>query len=225
MTAPSINFTAGGIYGVPLMKFALTFDGELRANGNIKAKWNIRKEFHPQLAELWRLHPATQAIMRRPLVPQHSPYMPMVRHHSVDPIPQNVVPTPNIDLCEVVGVGGRKFLPLVREKIGLRCSLNILFLRKEEPGRVYQGGDMDNRLKTLFDALGVPNKEQIVDDPTLDDPIYCLVEDDALITALNIKTERLLSRPNSSPHEVHLVVEVDVRVTHPRPYNEPFLGD
>lgn len=133
MTAPSINFTAGGIYGVPLMKFALTFDGELRANGNIKAKWNIRKEFHPQLAELWRLHPATQAIMRRPLVPQHSPYMPMVRHHSVDPIPQNVVPTPNIDLCEVVGVGGQNFyLSYVRKSAFGAASTFSFCARKNQ---------------------------------------------------------------------------------------------
>jgi hypothetical protein len=34
--------------------------------------------------------------------------------------------------------------------------LNILFLRADIPGKVVQSGDIDNRLKTLFDALRMP---------------------------------------------------------------------
>jgi hypothetical protein len=66
--------------------------------------------------------------------------------------------------------------------------LEDYFLRKEEPGRLYQGGDLDNRLKTLFDALSVPNKEQVVDDPTMVEQVYCLLEDDRLITKVDIDT-------------------------------------
>jgi hypothetical protein len=208
------------------MRFVLTFDGELPSNGKVRDKWEIRKQFHPQLQELWRVHPATQEIMRYRHIPtEGGAYMPMVRHHSIARPEQDLRPYPSIDLCEEVSIGTRKFLPLVRERIGLRCGLTIQFLRREEPGRVYQGGDMDNRLKTLFDALGVPNQDQIVDDPTLDDPVYCLLEDDGLIAGVNIETHRLLSRPNASKHEVRLVIEVDVRVTHPRAYNELFLGN
>ena len=107
------------------------------------------------------------------------------------------------------------------------CSTfsKILFLRKENPGRVYQGGDLDNRLKTLFDALSIPNDSQILQDKTIDDPICCLLEDDSLIKRIDVDTQRLLSRPNSSQHEVSLVIEVDVRVTEARLYNHPFLGD
>ena len=56
----------------------------------------------------------------------------------------------DIDLLELVSCGERQFLPLVRERTALTCGLRIMFLRKENPGRVYQGGDLDNRLKTLF---------------------------------------------------------------------------
>ena len=129
------------------------------------------------------------------------------------------------DLCEPIKVGVREFFPLVRKSFALTCGLKVLFLRKEDPGRVYQGGDMDNRLKTLFDALSIPNDQQLVDDPTLENPIYCLLEDDALISGCEIETRRLLSRPNASPHEVHLVIEVDIRVMQSRLYNQPFLGD
>jgi UPF0288 family protein (methanogenesis marker protein 3) len=116
-------------------------------------------------------------------------------------------------------------VPLVRDSFALKCGLKILFLRKEDPGRVFQGGDMDNRLKTLFDALAIPNKQQIVNDAGTTDPINCLLEDDRLITKVEIDTHRLLSRPNASKHEVHLVIEVDVRVSNSRTYNHPFLGD
>jgi hypothetical protein len=34
------------------MKFALTYDGELRANGNPKHKWEIRQQISPQLGNL-----------------------------------------------------------------------------------------------------------------------------------------------------------------------------
>jgi hypothetical protein len=207
------------------MKFALTFDGELPSNGKVRDKWRIRKQFHPQLQELWSVHPAMQELMRHRHVPTVGTYVMGTRHHSV--VPEKPFDYPNnhcVDLCEEVARGDRKFLPLVRDRIGLRCGLTIQFLRKEEPGRVYQGGDMDNRLKTLFDALSVPNNEQIVSDPEIEDPIYCLLEDDALIAGVSIETHRLLSQPNSSKHDVHLLIEVDVRVTHPRIYNEPFLG-
>jgi hypothetical protein len=226
MTAPLAFREGYGVFGTPIMKFTLTFDGELPSNGKVRDKWEIRKQFHPQLQELWRVHSATQEIVRHRRIPAQAPYLPVRRHHSAPPYElRGAYAGETIDLCEEVEKGGRKFLPLVRERLGLRCGLKITFLRKEEPGRVYQGGDMDNRLKTLFDALSVPTAEQVANDPTIEDPIYCLLEDDGLIAGLNIETHRLLSRPNSTKHEVHLLVEVDVRVTHPRAYNEPFLGD
>jgi hypothetical protein len=114
---------------------------------------------------------------------------------------------------------------LVRESYLLTCGLKILFLRKEAPGKVYQGGDLDNRLKTLFDALAVPaHPEQVVADASAPDPIYTLLEDDSAITKVEIETHRLLSRPGANTHEVRLIIDVDVRVAQARIYNQPFLG-
>ena len=116
----------------------------------------------------------------------------------------------------------------MRERLLLKCGLKILFLRKEPAGRVYQGGDLDNRLKTLFDALSVPQIDQIPQNErstSTSDPIYCLVEDDALITAVSVETHRLLAKPGASKYQVQLVVEVDVGVTQSRQYNQTFLGD
>jgi hypothetical protein len=100
-----------------------------------------------------------------------------------------------------------------------------MFLRKESPGKIYQGGDLDNRLKTLFDALAIPNVDQIIRGDDFESPIYCLLEDDSLIASLSVETHRLLSQPNASDHEVRLLIEVDVRVTNSRFYNQAFLGD
>jgi hypothetical protein len=127
------------------------------------------------------------------------------------------------DLCEPIIKKGIEFHPLVRERTALKCALKIVFLRREEPGRIYQGGDIDNRLKTLLDALSVPqHDEQVVGTMS---PMYCLLEDDSLVTALDIQTQKLLSQPGTTKHYVHLLIEVDVRVTNPHAYNQMFLGD
>jgi hypothetical protein len=77
------------------------------------------------------------------------------------------------------------------------AKLQVFFLRPEAPGNlITQGGDIDNRLKTLFDALRMPRV--VAELPTNDtpregeDPFFCLLEDDALITEIDVKTDMLL---------------------------------
>jgi hypothetical protein len=59
-------------------------------------------------------------------------------------------------------------------------------MRPDDPGAIVQRADIDNRLKTLFDALRCPaNAQQIPDGwmPTPEDqPLHCLLDDDRLIT-------------------------------------------
>jgi hypothetical protein len=216
------------------MKFTLTYDGELASSGNSPKPdevWRMRKKFHPQLVELWETHKVLQRVRGDSFVPIEGQYHWDETHHS-EPFKPHVAGDfigPVRNLCEPIAVHGRSFFPLVRESFALTCALRILFLRKEEPGGlVFQGGDIDNRLKTLFDALRMPSPmsaNEVREDPTIEDPIHCALESDALITGIDIKTDRLLSKPNSSVKEVHLVIEVDVRVTHAKFYNMPFLGD
>jgi len=246
-----------GLSGPSIMKFTLTYDGELRSNSRPSTKWEIRKQISPQLQELWRVHPVLQHLQRQRTIPAFSAYPVTERHHSADQYQLTIslqggyqeialsnwatgtgearpasaaVPSfaePSINLCAPVIRKGWSFIPLVRDNLALRCGLRVIFLRKEEPGRVYQGGDMDNRLKTLFDALSIPNQDQIPDAPitSYNEEVYCLLEDDSLISGLNIETSRLLTKPGASEHEVRLVIEVDVRVIQARTYNQVFLGD
>jgi hypothetical protein len=211
------------------MRFTLIYDGELRANGNSKRKWEIRKEFAPQLEHLWRISPPLVELRSNPYVPKDLGYHWTEIHHSIEDGQQltgdfSANPEKWVNTIEPIQRGGRAFLPLVRESLALRCAMKITFLRQEDAGRVYQG-DLDNRLKTLFDALSVPNADQILDDPTAPDPMYCLLEDDALISELSVETHRLLARPNASKHEVRAVIEVRTLVSLPRSYNHRFLGD
>jgi hypothetical protein len=210
--------------------FTLVYEGELRANDAPRRKWEIRKYIHPQLQELWDTNPTLMHVKRHRLIPKSGYYL-IEGHHSLDDQLVSSIARPgepsttDIDLCDPIAVGGRQFWPLVRESFALTCTLRILFLRKEEPGKVYQGGDLDNRLKTLFDSLSAPNADQIVADATISDPIHCLLENDRLITRIDIDTHRLLAAQSNSKHEVKLIIEVDVRVAQSRTYNHPFLGD
>jgi hypothetical protein len=55
---------------------------------------------------------------------------------------------------------GYRFVPLIGGLVGegaeTVCALDILFLRRESPRSVVSGGDIDNRLKVLLDALRMP---------------------------------------------------------------------
>jgi len=79
---------------------------------------------------------------------------------------------------------------------------------------VGSGGDIDNRVKTILDALRVPAEPNAVpqgDAPRPDEvPFYCVLEDDKLVTALSVQTERLLE-PSVDPNEA-LVPSVCARV-------------
>ena len=209
------------------MKFTLVYDGPLPPNGSPTEKWNIRKYFSPQLEELWQLHPSLQDAARRRFVSGDRPFQIADIHHFADDRRRftQLRRDGDIDLCELIDRKGRKFWPLVRETHALKCNLGITFMRKEDAGRVYQGGDLDNRLKTLFDALAVPPLDQVVNDASISDPVYCLLEDDALIMGIDVKTHRLLARPNLDSSNVVVIIDVDVRVVRPRGYNLMFVGD
>jgi hypothetical protein len=151
-------------------------------------------------------------------------------HHSKElatPVNQPVFDT-TVNLLEPIAIGKGIYLPLIRESLALVCGLDILFLRKDEPGKIISksGGDIDNRIKVLFDGLRVTTIEEIrlYDEDNDPNPFYCLLEGDERISELNIRTDRLLTSPNSRPSLVRLVITVSVKVTEVRQYNSYFIG-
>jgi hypothetical protein len=115
--------------------------------------------------------------------------------------------------------GNFDFFALIREKLHLVCDLDILFLRRENPGQLISaGGDLDNRIKVLFDALRVPQDDNEVRglDPEGESKVnLCLVEDDKLITGFRVTTDRLLEPPmlESQENDVRLIINVEVKAT------------
>ena len=174
------------------MEFTLYYRGELKSNRGSKEKHSIRKVFHPQLQNLWNQVPLST----------HQKYL----ERSKDPN----------ELSILKEVGAFAFAPLVTEKLRMVAELNILFLRPEPPGAIItQGGDIDNRIKTLLDAFKVPAQPNSLPKAAIPEihetPFFCLLEDDNLITNLNIETDRLLDSSNS-PNEVVLIIRVKTKL-------------
>ena len=175
------------------MRFTLTYTGELRANGSVKHKHSLRRHFHSQLKMLWQQEPLSLC---------HEWFTLAGDDKSID-LNRRVPPF--------------RFVPLISPSIRFVCELRIFLLRPEPPGAIVtRGGDIDNRLKTLFDALRIPKNAGELPSgvtPDLDeDPFFCLLEDDALITRISVDTDRLLTSSRSSA-EVHMDIQVVTRPT------------
>jgi hypothetical protein len=229
-----VQFRTGGIWGLPVMKFTLTFDGFLPPSANKpknEDKWTIRNQLSPQFKDLWSSHPALIEVEANRHFPKTGGTTLRQTHH-LYPGPIEVAewtasskPSEILDLCEPIEKHGAWFRPLIRESYALHCGLKIIFLRQEPPGKVYQGGDIDGRIKTLLDGLTMPqHKEQVLATASKMDPIYCLLEDDSLVSGLDVESERLLTDKHNSVNFVRLIIQVDVRVKRAIIYNLSFLG-
>lgn len=176
------------------MEFTLYYRGGLKSNGRPRDKQNIRRELHPQLKKLWELEPLSS--YKKFLGPSRT----------------DAWGAPEICLLE--RVGNSIYAPLVSSKLFLAAELDIILLRPEKPGNIFISGDIDNRLKTLLDALTVPRPDQIADQDLEepDWPTFCLLQDDKLVTGVRVGTDRLLVSANHQ-NEVVLIIKVKTRVT------------
>ncbi|KKC24677.1 hypothetical protein [Sphingomonas sp. SRS2] len=125
-----------------------------------------------------------------------------------------------VDLLTHIDVAGRNYMPIVRSNLHLNCELDILFLRQQDPGDlISQGGDIDNRIKVLLDALRVPSPEEASKIEVPEGLTHCLMESDTLVSRLNVDTDRLLCPTTARPDEVHLIVNVTIKVLRVTNYN------
>jgi hypothetical protein len=186
------------------MEFRLTYEGPLSSgnkSGRVREKHAIRKQLQKQLRSLWQTHP----LLKQGLVKQT-----FFRHLNA----------PGHETCHADNIAdaykmfGYRFLPLIRKSQGVTCSIDILFLRKDVPGGIIANrGDLDNRIKVLFDSLRIPeNPTEIppgVGPEADEDPFCCLLQDDKLIADVSVTTDRLL-RPVAScnPPNAHDISHV-----------------
>jgi hypothetical protein len=178
------------------VNFRLTYDGALKAasqsDGRRVEKHKIRCVFSRQLNQLF----------------EH-------RNEVLDEEMQHISMEDN----PLVTRGDFYCFALVRAKLNLVCDLDILFLRRENPGQLISGGgDIDNRIKVLFDALRMPQDDNEVRGFVSSDPnkmLLCLTEDDRLITGFRVTTDRLLEpgRSEAEENNVRLIINVEVKAT------------
>ena len=207
------------------MKFRLTYEGELRATqGEARPhqtepmaahKHKIRRAFHWQMKELWRTEPflSTYQVSRADM--KSRPVSDEGSYWGSDPNEQKPW---DQAIAELYKENGYRFVPLVRDEISLLCALDILFLRRDMPGAVIHAGDIDNRVKTVIDALRKPhNANELAGNEVPgegEDPFYCLLEDDKQVSHLSVETDRLLDPPlpgNADASMARLVITVTVR--------------
>ena len=196
------------------MEFRLTYEGPLYStqkdpvNGQpdkrAEHKHDIREVFHHQLKRLWDIVPFLKTGER-------SGPNALILEQSPDELKYDID-----TLAEKHALYGFNFIPLVTFDMNLICGLDILFLRDGPPGQVLQSGDIDNRLKTLFDAMRIPlaNERYCDKQPEADTtPFFCLLEDDKLITKVSVETDQLLQPVNKKPdvNDVRLVITVSLR--------------
>lgn len=192
------------------MEFRLTYDGPLFVTGaepigqqpdrRASHKHDIRREFHRQLKRLWAITPFLHTGERSGpsvFITESSPHTP---------------PYDMASLSAKYFLYGFNFVPLVTQDLNLICGLEILFLRPDRPGGVVWHGDIDNRLKTLLDALTIPtaNENYVGRTPDSDEkPFFCLLADDKLVTKVSVETDQLLDFVNEG--DVRLVITVRLR--------------
>jgi hypothetical protein len=206
-----------------VMRFHLIYAGPLSASGN-KPKpdeaRNIRDQLSPQMKYLWETHHALKVLQNTAWVPRPGNSAPLISGNA-SPFDDGTamqkarknMPWMFTNFCEPISYGESSYVPLVRKSLDLNCGIDVLFLRQGDPGAlVNQGGDIDNRIKTLLDALKMPDSDASSKWPPKSGVTYCLMESDTLVANLSVSTDRLLFAPNEKPNEVHLVVEVEIQV-------------
>lgn len=186
------------------LEFVLRYHGPLPSNCGLKAKHAIRRHLHPQLLALANSQPFFRAAT--------DPRLPVAEYRQ-----GRLKPLAPHGLTHFrARVGAFEFVPFIHRFGSMVCELTITWLRRGGPGNLLHGGDLDNRLKCLLDGLRMPQDENDLGgyQPSSDaQPLFCLLEDDALIAKLTVSTYDLLV-PLARDHgarDVDLLIHVAVR--------------
>ena len=210
MTQPAKRY----IWGEPdkseagAVEFRLTYGGPLRADTRsardiANHKQDLRKCFHRQLARLWVERPHLKASF--------------VGGEEEFGIGFGGLDNRMEELAARFQRNGYRYVPLVTKDLEVSCAVDILYLRHGPVGHIIQRQDIDNRIKTLFDALKMPGDLQDLGNHISpsdgEDPFFCLVEDDSLITALSVQTDLLLEPPSepTTSNDARLLITVTIR--------------
>lgn len=201
------------------MEFRLLFQGLVRPTGNKGhpvETHEIRKIFHPQLRHLWTSRPTLRQLAER-----WSLKLPGVPPTNYSPADEEARVRYGF---EAMGIKWAKapfnFVPLVTRDLVPACAIDVLLLR---PGpsmtrHILSQGDIDGQLKTIIDALRVPDNLAETGGVTPgpgETPFFCLLEDDKLVSEVRVVVDELLSVPGKpTVEENYAYVVIQAKVTH-----------
>ena len=198
------------------MRFRLLFSGEIKAHRELDIKpphkHDIRAYLSPQLERLWKTKAGLQRYAsvigakargeRGEQYPEGSLYCEENRLAGLEYL---------ADLNKKLNT---RFIPLIVPTFCLRCRIDVLFLRPEDtPNHILQSGDLDNRIKTLFDAMRIPQNHEVVDDGKTH---FVLLQDDSLISELSVVGDNLLTLPGMprvGTSDAFAVIDVQLETT------------
>lgn len=208
-----------------MFEFRLMYQGQLLADRNGHRGWhkhNIRRYFHQQLVNLW--------TTKYPLL------------YRADPAFTFGTPMPN----DKVGVervsssfswGGKRVLPIATQDNWLACGIDIILLCRDFRS-VINSGDLDNRVKTLIDALQIPTAKERPGQAQ-EDPLCVVMENDKFISEIKVLGDKLYAapgqiiespamseytgEPKTSEAHVLAIVHITMKPVRHVPGNEDFL--
>lgn len=196
------------------MKFRLTYDGPLPSTQGAPrgqqpdprgpAKHRMRQSFHAQLKRLWAINPN---------LADPRAFAGAIRSTNAPASPRPAA------LAEQFAYFGWNFVPLVTGSLDVTCGLDVLLLRPTPENKNSWFGDVDNRLKTLIDALQLPSaNERYVDHRPEEDetPFFSLLENDKMLSRVAVETDEMLQSVGTLLNEgdVRLIITVEIRPLH-----------
>lgn len=214
------------------MEFQLIYEGKLPSNGNKEDKSKIREQLHLQLKKLWTLPPLSYV----------SSYKEETKDAGITPFKYNSDPLAydcGKEPCLVETVSDCKFIPIVHESLNLSAELDIFinFSPSDEDADnvsnfIKQCGDIDNKLKTLLDGLKIPDSNQLPNQWAESwlqkgrHEMYCLLQDDRLISSLSTKVAHTCLLPydeDESGPKARVIIDVKTKAKVGTFYNLPFM--
>jgi hypothetical protein len=186
-------------------------------------KHAIRQAFHGQLKHLWQTRRwLSEATMPWSMfdVQRGDPTREGDYYEDKKPLAEG--------LAKLHRVGDFGFVPLVCEQFKVLCGVKLLLLRRDTPGGILDARDLDNRLKIIFDALRMPRALNEFSVEGTPDPMFVLLQDDSLISSVQIETDTLLDPPEIAARDdsyVRLLVEVDIRPYYASMFSLSFVAD
>lgn len=172
------------------MEFCLHYFGPLKSNAGPIEKHQIRCQLHHQLKSICSSYPFLSSF---------EPDFNETRKQTEKPLFKEI--------------DEKKYWFLICECLSTSVDLNLTLLVPHQTHAIVSGGDVDNRIKTLFDGLRIPQIEnEIPNNDSFDysEGMFCLLEDDKLIN--NIQIQMFQDHAPIDDKSCRVLIKVNTRI-------------